>query len=65
MKNLPASAGDIGDPSLVRGSGGALEEGRKPAPVLAPGEYHGQRSLAGCSPQAAKRQTGLRHLLYT
>ena len=28
----------------------ALEEGMQPTPVFLPGESHGQRSLAGCSP---------------
>ena len=27
------------------------EEGLAPTPVLSPGESHGQRSLAGCSPR--------------
>ena len=29
----------------------------QPTPVLLPGESHGQRSLAGYSPQVAKSQT--------
>ena len=29
------------------------------APVSLPGEFHGQRSLAGCSPQVAKSRTRL------
>ena len=32
----------------------ALEEGMQPTPVFLPGESHGQRSLAGCSPQGCK-----------
>ena len=31
-----------------------LEEGMKPTPVFSPGDSHGQRSLAGCSPQGCK-----------
>ena len=31
----------------------------QPTPVFWPGEPHGQRSLAGCSPWGAKSQTGL------
>ena len=27
-----------------------LEEGMEPTPVFLPGESHGRRSLAGCSP---------------
>ena len=32
----------------------ALEEGVQPTPVLLPGESHGQRSLAGYSPEGYK-----------
>ena len=32
----------------------SLEEGRLPIPVFLPGEFHGQRSLAGYSPQGLK-----------
>ena len=34
----------------------ALEEGMAtgPTPVFLPGKFHGQRSLAGCSPQGRK-----------
>ena len=31
-----------------------LGEGRQPTPVFLPGESHGQRSLAGCSPWSHK-----------
>ena len=40
-KNLAASAGDGGDMGLIPGLG------RCSAPVFLPGEFHGQRSLAG------------------
>ena len=44
-------AGDVRDAGSVPGSGRPPGGGRgKPAPVLLPGESHGQRSLAGCSP---------------
>ena len=36
------------------GWGDPLEEGMAPTPVLLPGESHGQRSLAGHSPQGVK-----------
>ena len=39
VKNLPANAGDIG------------HVGMQHTPVFLTGESHGQRSLAGCSPQ--------------
>ena len=35
-----------------------LEKGTQPTPVLLPGESHGQRSLAGYSPQGSQK---LRH----
>ena len=54
VKNPPANAGDAGDTgsSLVR----KIPRRRKwqRTPVLLPGECHGQRSLAGCSPQGHK-----------
>ena len=31
-----------------------LEEGMQPIPVFLPGEFHGQRGLAGYSPQGDK-----------
>ena len=51
VKNPPASAGDVEDTGLI-------PEFRKipwrrkwqPTPVFLPGEFHGQRRLAGCSP---------------
>ena len=37
----------------------------QPTPVLLPGEFHGQRSLVGCSPWGLKRvQTQLSHRSY-
>ena len=51
VKNLPAKAGDTRDTGLIPGSGRFPEiRKRQPAPVFLPGESHGQRSLAGCSP---------------
>ena len=43
VKNPPANAGDVG----------SLEK-EASTPVLLPGKYHGQRSLAGCSPRGHK-----------
>ena len=47
VKNMPPSAGDIRDVSLIPGS----IPGRSPGggPVFLPGECHGQRSLMGYS----------------
>ena len=42
------SAGNLGS---IPGSGSTLKKGMQPTPVSLPGEFHGQRSLAGCSPQ--------------
>ena len=47
-----ASAGSSGDPGLIPGLGRCPEEGNG-YPVqysFLPGEFHGQRSLAGYSP---------------
>ena len=50
VKNLSANAGDAGDvgsiPELGRSPGG-WGRARLPTPVFLPGEFHGQRSLAG------------------
>ena len=49
MKNPPANTGD---PDSSPGLGRSLGEGNgKPIPVFLPGEFHGQRSLVGYSPQ--------------
>ena len=49
-KESACSAGDLGS---ITGSGRCPGERRKrwPSPVLLPGEFHGQRSLAGYSPR--------------
>ena len=51
VKNLPVNAGDMRDAGSIPGSGSS-PGGRawQPIPVFLPGESHGQRSLAGCSP---------------
>ena len=53
VKDPPASGRDIRDRGSIPGSG---RSGRawQPTPVLFPGESHGQRSLAGCSPRGHK-----------
>ena len=54
-KNLPATAGDSRDAGLIPGWG-RLPWRRKwqPTPVFLPGKFHGQSSLAGCSPGVCK-----------
>ena len=48
------SACNTGDPGSISGSGRSPGEGKATTPVLLPGESHGQRSLAGCSPQGCR-----------
>ena len=49
------SACNVGDPGLIPGLGRSLGEGEwLPTPVFSSGEFHGQRSLAGYSPQGCK-----------
>ena len=51
VKNLPADAGDKRDRDSTSGLGRSRGEGHgQPTPVFLPGEFHGQRSLAGYSP---------------
>ena len=54
VKNPPANAADpwVGKSPWRREW--------QPTPVFLPGESQGQRSLAGCSPQAAKSRTRLK-----
>ena len=48
VKNPPASAGDTADAGSIPGSGGIYwRRARQPPPVSFPGEFHGERSLAG------------------
>ena len=52
VKNPPASAGDIRDASSIPGLGRSPGRGYgNPLLKFLPGESHGQRSLAGYSPQ--------------
>ena len=57
VKNLSANEGDTGDArveGLIPGSGRSLEEEMATTPVFLPGKFHGQRSLAVCSPWGCK-----------
>ena len=56
VKNPPANVGDAGDKGLIPESGRSPGEGNgNPfTPVFLPRESHGQRSLAGYSPQGRK-----------
>ena len=51
VKNPPAEAGDIRDMSLIPGSGRfPWRRAWQSTSGFLPGKFHGQRSLAGCSP---------------
>ena len=53
VKNLPANAGDTRDTSIP-GLGRSWRKAWQATLVFLPGESHGQRSLAGYSPQGHK-----------
>ena len=63
VKNLPANAGDVRDVGSIPGLGRSLEEKRTTTPVFLPGEFHGQRSLVGCSPWGCKELDMTKQLL--
>ena len=67
LKNPPANAGDIRDSGSIPGSGRRPGEGngKHPTPVFLPGESHGQRSLAGYSPQGCKELDMIDHRVHT
>ena len=53
VKHMPANVGDMGS---IPGSGRSPWRRKwQPTPVFLPGEYNGQRSLAGYSPWGRKR----------
>ena len=54
VKNPPAKAGDVRDPSSIPRLGRSPGGGHAITLVFLPGESRGQRSLAGCSPQGPK-----------
>ena len=55
VKNPPANARDIRDPSSIPGSGRfPWRKKWQPTPVFLPRESHGQRSLVGYSPWGCK-----------
>ena len=54
------SACTVGDPGWIPGLGRSPREGKRlPTPVFLPGEFHGQRSLAGCIHGVTKSRTRL------
>ena len=54
VKNPLANAGDIRDLSLIRVRKILWSRKWQPAPVILPGKFHGQRSLASYSPWVRK-----------
>ena len=62
VKNPPANAGDAGS---ILGLG-KIPQKRKwqPTPVFLPGNSHGQRSLAGYSPQGPKELETIEQLTH-
>ena len=47
VKNPPANAGNAGDLGVIPGLGRSWSKKWHPAPVFLPGEFHGQKNLAG------------------
>ena len=56
VKNPPASAGDAKDAGLI-----PWRRKWQPTPVFLPRNFHGQRSLAGYSPQGHKESDTAEH----
>ena len=52
VKNLPASAGDVGDSSSIPVLGRSWRREWQPTPVFLPGKCYGQRSLVNLFRQA-------------
>ena len=54
VKNPPANAGNAGDLGSVPGLERSWSKKWHPTPVFLPGEFYGQKNLAGCSSLAHK-----------
>ena len=55
VKNLPANAGDVRGGGSIPGTGRSWRRAQQLTLVFLPGEFHGQDSLAGCSPWDHKK----------
>ena len=55
VKNPPANARDARDLSYLWVRKIPWSRKWQPTPVLLPGKFHGQRNLAGCSPEGSQR----------
>ena len=63
VKNLPANAGDPRDVGSIPGSGRSPGGGSgNLLPLLLPGKFHGQRSLAGYSPWGPEESKASEHM---
>ena len=47
VKNLPANAGDAGDPGSIPGSGQSPGGGKQPTAVFLPGQFNGTEEPGG------------------
>ena len=66
VKNPSDNAGDRRDAGSILGWEDPLKEDMaQPTPVFMPGESHGQRSLAGYSPQGHKESDMTEQLHFT
>ena len=65
VKNPSASAGDVRDVGSIPGLGRSLGEGMATHSVFLPGEFHGQRSLAGYSPWSCQESNETEEQLST
>ena len=63
-KNPPAIMGDARDKGSIPGSGRSWRRKWHPTSVCLPGEFHGQRSLAGYSPRGSKVSDMTEHSTY-
>ena len=61
VKNPPASAGDKRDMGSILGPEDPWRRAWQPSPVFLPGQFHGQRSLAGYSPWGRKESDTAGH----
>ena len=64
VKNLPACAGDAVDPGLIPGLGRAPGGNGNPLQYSHLEKFHGQRSLAGCSPWGLQELDMIQYTCY-
>ena len=64
VKNLPACAGDAVDPGLIPGLGRVPGGNGNPLQYSCLEKFHGQRSLAGCSPWGLQESDMIQYTCY-